>query len=81
MPRRSRKPADLNRLATAILDEATDEERDPYEGKNPAAVELGRLGGRKGGKARAAKLTPEQRSEIAKKAAAARWATRKATNT
>ena len=73
MPRRSRKPADLNRLAAAILDEATDEDRDPYEGKNPAAVELGRLGGQKGGKARAAKLTPEQRSEIAKKAAAARW--------
>ncbi|HUY21862.1 MAG TPA: hypothetical protein VMV22_05940 [Acidimicrobiales bacterium] len=46
---------------------------DPYEGKNPAAVELSRRGGRKGGKARAEKLTPEQRSEIAKKAAAARW--------
>ncbi len=41
--------------------------------KNPAAVELGRLGGKKGGKARAEKLTPEQRSEIAKKAAKARW--------
>jgi hypothetical protein len=41
--------------------------------KNPAAVELGRMGGLKGGKARAAKLSPEQRSEIAKKAAAARW--------
>ena len=43
------------------------------EEKNPAAVELGRLGGKKGGKARAEKLTPEQRSEIAKKAAKARW--------
>ena len=41
--------------------------------KNPAAVELGRLGGKKGGKARAEKLTPERRREIAKKAAAARW--------
>lgn len=41
--------------------------------KNPAAVELGRLGGKKGGKARAQKLTPERRREIAKKAAAARW--------
>lgn len=41
--------------------------------KNPHAVALGRLGGRKGGKARAAKLTPKQRHEIAKKAAAARW--------
>jgi hypothetical protein len=61
-------------MAAAILDEATDEDHDPYEGKNPAAVELGRLGGQKGGRARAAKLTPKQRSEIAKKAAAARWA-------
>ena len=43
------------------------------EGKNPAAVELGRLGGKKGGKARAEKLTKEQRSEIARKAAKARW--------
>lgn len=43
--------------------------------KNPAAVALGRLGGLKGGKARAAKLTPEQRSEVARKAAKARWAT------
>ncbi|MGH7639352.1 MAG: hypothetical protein ACREOL_00345 [Candidatus Dormibacteria bacterium] len=73
MPKRSRKPADLNRLAAAILEEATDPAFDPYQGKNPAAVELGRLGGKKGGKARAAKLTPEERSEIAKKAAAARW--------
>jgi hypothetical protein len=41
--------------------------------KNPAAVELGRRGGLKGGKARAAKLTAKERKEIAKKAAAARW--------
>ena len=41
--------------------------------KNPAAVALGKLGGKKGGLARAAKLTKKQRSEIAKKAAAARW--------
>jgi hypothetical protein len=73
MPKRSRKPVDLNRLAASIVGDATDEERDPYEGKNPAAVELGRLGGKKGGEARAAKLSPEERSEIAKKAAAARW--------
>lgn len=44
--------------------------------KDPAAVALGRLGGKKGGKARAAKLTPAQRSEIARRAAAARWASR-----
>ncbi len=41
--------------------------------KNPAAVTLGRLGGLKGGKARAAKLSPERRSEIARKAAQSRW--------
>ena len=75
MPKRSRKPADLNRLAALIVAEATDPDYDPYQGKNPAAVELGRLGGKKGGKARAAKLTAEERSEIAKKAAAARWGT------
>ena len=45
----------------------------PREGKNPAAVALGRLGGLKGGKARAKKLTPEQRREIARRAAAKRW--------
>jgi hypothetical protein len=44
------------------------------EKKNPAAVELGRRGGLKGGKARAAKMTPEERSESARKAANARWA-------
>jgi hypothetical protein len=43
------------------------------EGKNPAAVALGRLGGLKGGKARANKLSPEQRQAIARRAAAARW--------
>jgi hypothetical protein len=41
--------------------------------KNPAAVALGRLGGKKGGKARAAKLSKERRSEIAREAALARW--------
>jgi hypothetical protein len=81
MPDRSRKkrPADLNRLAASIVADATaedDEQDDPYEGKDPAAVELGRKGGLKGGRARAEKLTPAQRSEIARKAAAARWAAR-----
>ncbi len=51
-------------------------EEDAKPEKNPAAVALGRLGGKKGGPARAAKLTPEQRKEIAKKAAAARWKNR-----
>lgn len=79
MAKRSSKPRDFNSMAAAIVAQSTDPDDqgdDPYEGKNPAAVELGRLGGKKGGAARAAKLTPEERSAIAKKAAAARWADR-----
>lgn len=67
-------PKDTNQLAKLIVDIATGEE--PVkgdDGKNPAAVALGRLGGLKGGKARASKLTPEKRKEIAKKAAEKRW--------
>jgi len=55
------------------LDEATDEDHDPYAGKNPAAVELDRLGGKKGWKAMADKLSDEERSESARRAARARW--------
>jgi hypothetical protein len=80
MPNRSsKKRLDLNELAAQIVGEATDEcppveEVPPAdEGKDPAAVALGRKGGLKGGKARAAKMTPEERSEAAKKAARARW--------
>lgn len=74
MPERPRKkPADLNRLAAAIVDEATGNAPQPNAGKNPAAVALGRLGGAKGGKARAEKLTPEKRREIAARAASRRW--------
>lgn len=77
MPKRSSKPADLNKLAKALVDQATDEEpHDPYEGKDPAAVELGRRGGLKGGKARAEKLSAEERSAIARRAAEARWKSR-----
>jgi hypothetical protein len=79
MPERSRKrPTDPNALAKQLVDEATGQALsvDPDEGKDPAAVALGRKGGLKGGKARAAKLTPEQRSEAARKAAQARWADR-----
>jgi hypothetical protein len=79
MPDRSRKrPRDVNELARQLVDEATGEAPpfDPDEGKDPAAVALGRKGGLKGGKARAAKLTPEQRSESARKAALARWSKR-----
>jgi len=68
-------PRDLAQLGKKILDITTGEDTSPSidEGKNPHAVALGRLGGLKGGKARANKLTKEQRSEIAKKAAKARW--------
>jgi hypothetical protein len=76
MPDRSRKrPHDPNQLAKLIVDIATGEVDDTPEddGKDPAAVELGRKGGLKGGKARAAKMTAQQRSEAAKRAARARW--------
>lgn len=75
MPERSRKRSrDMNELARSIVDDATGEPKEPEDdGKDPAAVALGRKGGLKGGKARAAKLSAEQRSEIAKKAARARW--------
>lgn len=76
MPDRSRKrPRDPNQLGKLIVDLATGEaqEPDPNKGKDPAAVALGRKGGLKGGKARAARLTAKQRSESAKKAAEARW--------
>jgi hypothetical protein len=72
--RKQKRPIDINLLAKSITDEATGEKKkEPESTKNPAAVALGRLGGLKGGKARASKLTPEQRKEIAKKAAQARW--------
>jgi hypothetical protein len=53
--------------------EQAKEDTEKVEGKNPHAVALGRLGGLKGGKARSEKLMPEQRTEIAKKAAQSRW--------
>jgi len=74
---KKKRPRDPNLLAFAIVTEATEPEDtlapEEEEAKNPHAVELGRLGGRKGGKARAEKLTPERRKEIARKAALARW--------
>ncbi len=71
-------PVDVNQLAKAIVEQATgqhsEEPDQPIQPeKNPAAVALGKLGGRKGGPARAAKLSPKKRSAIAKKAARARW--------
>jgi hypothetical protein len=88
MPKRSstRPKEDANQAAFRAVRELT---RDPGEPapspppkkpakkKNPAAVALGKLGGRKGGKARAERLTPEQRSEIARKAAQTRWSEKK----
>lgn len=78
MPDRSRKrPRDVNELAVSIVSDATSEDKaEPADdGKDPAAVALGRRGGLKGGKARAAKLSPQERSKIARKAASARWRT------
>jgi hypothetical protein len=57
---------DINQIAASIVEQTT-------RNKNPAAVALGRLGGLKGGKARAAKLTAKQRKEMATNAAKARW--------
>ena len=78
MKSRPKRPRDTNQLAKAIVNIATgeihDRELTPEEqGKDPAAVALGRKGGLKGGKARAGSLTAKQRSEAAKKAAKARW--------
>jgi hypothetical protein len=70
MAKQSKKPADLNRLAAAIVGEATDER--PQEPESQQVV-AGRSGGSKGGKRRAEKLSPEERSEIARRAAMARW--------
>lgn len=78
MPKRSSKRQDANVQAFKIVALATEdempiEERTKEPEKNPAAVALGRLGGLKGGVARAKKLSAKKRSEIAKKAALSRW--------
>ncbi len=76
MPDRSRKrPRDPNQLAKLVVDIATGDADDaPGDvGKNPAAVALGRKGGLKGGKARAAKMSAQERTESAQRAARARW--------
>jgi hypothetical protein len=85
-PKHPKRPADFNQRAYQVFQEAIGEApaveaepepeatlKPPEREKDPAAVVLGRKGGLKGGKARAAKLTSEQRSEIGKKAAKARW--------
>jgi hypothetical protein len=79
-PSKKKRPRDANQLAASIVEDVTGEPLSPPEthdtdGKIPAAVALGRLGGLKGGKARAKKLTPERRKDIARKAAQARCGT------
>jgi len=79
MPKRSSKPRDLNQLAKAITEQATGAAAQDPAGpsrKNPAAVELGRLGGLKGGKARAQALSTARLRSIGKQGAAARWGKR-----
>jgi hypothetical protein len=77
-----KQPADLNQIAALIAAKATEAvptiPQTP-EGKNAAAVALGRLGGLKGGKARAKTLSASRRKEIAQKAAQARWKSKKST--
>ena len=72
MPKRSSR--DPNVIAKSIIDRVIElTEGDDKPEKNPAAVALGRLGGKKGGPARAAKLSAKKRAEIAKRAALTRW--------
>ena len=79
MHRRSSKDHDFATIARNVVEQAIGEHLDgtplddPDKGKNPAAVALGKLGGAKGGKARAATLSAAKRKAIAKKAATARW--------
>jgi hypothetical protein len=80
--KREKKETDFAITAFRVVQEATKEpepeqpQPQATDGKNPNAVALGRLGGLKGGKARASKMTPEKRKEIAQKAAKARWKTK-----
>ncbi|UHG92523.1 hypothetical protein [Spirosoma oryzicola] len=72
---RNNRPKDVNQLAKLVVDIATGKipDEQPKMTKSQAAVAFGRLGGKKGGVSRANSLTPEQRKEIAKKAAEKRW--------
>lgn len=74
--KRLSRPRDANQLAKLITEIATGEQIDRLitdDGRDLAAVMMGRLGGLKGGRARADMLTPERRTEIAQKAANTRW--------
>jgi hypothetical protein len=75
---RKREPEDINQIAARIVRESTQEpDLSNEETRKALARALGKRGGLKGGPARAAKLTPEQRSESASKAATARWGKRR----
>ena len=78
MPKRPRRPRDPNELAFQVFREAIGDAPPPEaeRTKNPAAVALGKLGGAKGGRARAASMTAEERAESARKAAVVRWSRR-----
>lgn len=76
MAQHPKRPGDTNQLAKLMVDIATGQQSDPLltpDGRNAAAVVLGRKGGLKGGQARAKKLSAEERSDIARAAATARW--------
>lgn len=81
-PARESTPHDFTVVARRVVEQAIGEQLDGAslkntdEGKNPAAVALGKLGGAKGGKARASKLSARRRSQIARKAAQTRWSRR-----
>lgn len=77
MAKRPKRPRDKNQLGKLIVDLATgivEPEESKPDTRNQAAVELSKLGASKGGKARAKKLSDKEKSEIARKAARARWA-------
>lgn len=78
MAKHPKRPRDTNQLAKLMVDILTGqvEDHEPTSkerGKDPAAVSLGRRGGLKGGKARAAAMTADQRADAARKAAKSRW--------
>lgn len=70
---RKKRPRDANQLAKLIADIATGEGEDRPQKKDPSLQERGRKGGKKGGKVRATRMSAEERSEAARKAAQARW--------
>ncbi len=83
MAKRSSPKRDFMQVARGIVEQAIGEQMDggpleqPIDLRNPHAVALGSAGGKRGGKARADKLSSKRRKEIARKAAAARWSTQR----